>query len=132
MGALDGRRLRFTRVDDAAVGGRGSYEVAAITTGHVGPEPLWVLLGYVTPAFRSTDSKIAGTRLRRSGKGARVWEAIVPLADRPRPQLRYLQHQFDGTWRLEPWHGQRWDRRADAAAALVTWHDHPELRALRA
>lgn len=124
MGVLDGRRLKFS-----PTGADGTYEVAAVSTSRV-LAPVWVLLGRVVRDRRSTDSRIAGTRLRRPGKGAVVWRAEVPRAQwihgtgmMPAGQLQGCMKP--GEFRLE-WRGQAWDRREDAALALAAWHDQRE------
>lgn len=128
MGVMDGRRFKFEALEDG-----DGYHVSAITTGYVAPLPLHVTLGEVRRERRSTDSKVAGTRLRRQGKGAPCWRAVVPAeqADRSgRVPARHLQ----GTglsirgWRLEEWRGETWERREDAALALADWFDYPEKR----
>lgn len=90
------------------------------------PRGALITLGHVIRGRRSTDSKIAGTRLRRVGKGATEWAAEVPRDDwlqnagdlLPR---RQLQGCYDRTYRLE-YRGETWDRREDAARALLAWH----------
>lgn len=128
---MEGRRFRFM-----ATGPRGAptgYQVEAFPVSRVlGGGPL---LGYVRPDTRSTDSRIAGTRLRRQGKGARVWRAEVPRSQwdhrRGRDGERILstpktagqlQHCYGGGYRLEEF-GQTWDTRQEAAQALAEWYD---------
>lgn len=93
-----------------------------------------VELGEVVRDRRSTDTRIAGTRLRRPGKGAIVWCAEVPRAqwDHPRSQRTgerftnqpktagQLARNYGGGYRLEN-RGQTWDTRAEAAQALIDW-----------
>ena len=84
------------------------------------------VIGFVERIRVSTDSKIAGTRLRRPGKGRVAWRAIVPVAEREGTR-RELQGTFGGGWRLE-WAGHDFDTRREAAEALADWHHHPEKR----
>lgn len=117
MAVMKGRRLKFTPDGE-------HHMVAAVAMSSV-VDPQHVALGRVVRVRRSTDSKIAGTRLRRSGKGATAWRAEVPRehwdtsALSPKAQL---QGNFGGDFRLEAF-GERWDRREDAALALAAWHD---------
>lgn len=123
MGVLDGRRLRFTRAYTPAK----VWRVEAVTTGHARPLPLSVLLGYAVPRFRSTDTKIAGTRLRRPGKGATEWLAHVAPTLRPSSGGRYLGgHGLSySPWKLvqHPWQAATWDTRQEACAALAAFYD---------
>lgn len=59
-------------------------------------------IGNVIRSRRSTDSRIAGTRPRREGKGATTWKA-TPAGG------TYLQllHTFGGGYRLSH-RGQEW------------------------
>lgn len=123
-GVMLGRRLRFCRDDRD---GEARYEVAAVQDFVQVEGPSWVLLGHVVRGTRSTDSRIAGTRMRRVGKGAVVWRARVPSKqwdhgrDAGMP-ARELQGCMDHSFRLE-WRGETWDRREDAALALAAWYD---------
>lgn len=114
-GVLKGRRLRITRADDSR------YDVLAVA-GEVG-----VLLGQVERITISTDSRIAGTRLRRPGKGRAGWRAIVPRADFDGGRGELTMCFVWGHWRVERV-GSDFGRRQDAVDALVQWHDHPERR----
>lgn len=125
MGVMDGRRFKFEALEHG-----DGYYVAAITTGHVGPMPLHVDLGEVRREYRSTDSRIAGTRLRRVGKGATAWSARV-LGGGLERSLREVGLSRRAGWQLvagwSPFR-KRWDKREDAALALADWFDHPEKR----
>lgn len=119
-GVMDGRRLRFVAMGQ-------DYAVYAWPPSSKGRA---VYLGRVRRGWRSTDSKLAGTRLRRPGRGATVWHAEVPTEFHRRQRfemLSELQGTFNHGWRLEA-RGQAWDRRGEAAEALIEWHDHPEKR----
>lgn len=133
MGVLDGRRLKFTpgsrKVDGEHVVDRSWYEVAAVSTTRV-HAPHWITLGRVVRDTRSTDSRIAGTRMRRPGKGAVVWRAEVPREQWGRgagglPRGCLQGDATPGAFRLE-WRGESWDRREDAAMALVAWYEQRE------
>ncbi|MGH2899873.1 MAG: hypothetical protein ACRDMZ_14460 [Solirubrobacteraceae bacterium] len=121
-GVMDGRRLKFSPMSwDPR-----RYEVAAIALSLVDPQP-WLVLGEVVRDVRSTDSRIAGTRFRRPGKGAVVWRAEVPREQWDRSgtgaiPAGQLVQRIDRRWELQ-WRGQAWDRRQDAALALAAWYD---------
>lgn len=117
-GVMKGRRFRFHSRDGDRV------TVDAWPVSHVLP---LVILGEVERVRVSTDSKIAGTRLRRPGRGRYVYRALVPHSERDGLK-RYLQRTYPYDWRLEPWTGTDFETRREAAEALAEWHDHPEKR----
>lgn len=129
-GVMSGRRLKFCRDDR---NGEERYEVAAVQESVRVDGPSWVLLGHVVRGTRSTDSRIAGTRMRREGKGAVVWTARVPSRQWEGGRTvglpaRELQGCMDHSFRLE-WRGETWDRREDAALALAAWYDQRKAAA---
>jgi len=102
------------------------------------------VLGSVCQSTRSTDSRIAGTRLRRAGKGAISWFACVPdeLRERPTdmPETARICNQIytsieygsDGKY-AEPASGLRmrgktFDTRKEAVEALLFWVENPHSR----
>lgn len=127
-GVMEGRRFRFA-IEPYR---RDSYVVmASLPPGSVmTDEPVNIGLGHVLRERRSTDSRIAGTRLRREGKGAVEWSAEVPREQGERcsgalARLLVERGAMPGRrrWELEPYRGQRWERREDAALALAAWYD---------
>lgn len=123
---MDGRRWRFV----SARGGAG-YDVVAVGAGWDGG-PMEVALGFVRRETASTDSSIAGTRLRRPGKGRTVWRAEVPREEASvvgGGGARQLMPRGVSEPRLcVEWSGRDHETRAEAAELLVEWHDHPERR----
>lgn len=105
---MTGRVLRFARTDR-----EGVYDVASVALSRVDPQP-YITLGQVERIVVSTDSKIAGTRLRRPGKGRPGWRAKVAGGE--------LQGNYSGGYRVESVRGQTWDRREDAARALWDYY----------
>lgn len=113
--------------------GRHAYEVR-YPSGVLGTPD--TVLGEVERHTRSTDSRIAGTRLHREGKGAPCWRALVPRSQQrpalgaaraPGRELQSTYHPRGGNaYRLE-WRGQEWDRRADATEALCAWANGDRL-----
>jgi len=125
-GVMEGRRLRFV----SARGGAG-YDVVAVGAGMDGG-PMEVALGFVRREVASTDSRIAGTRLRRPGKGRTVWRAEAPRDEasavggggaRQLVQRGLSERTLDVAWS-----GWDYQTRGEAAEVLVEWHDHPERR----
>jgi hypothetical protein len=124
---MEGRRLRFVPAREGA-----GYDVAAVdarTGVETRPE---VALGFVRRETASTDTQIAGTRLRRPGKGRTVWRAEVPREEasvvggggaRQLVQRGVRERTLDVEWS-----GWNYDTRVEAAELLVEWHDHPERR----
>lgn len=127
---LDGRTLRFSLRDrDEHC---RTYEVLAVGKGAP------VSLGWVERWRESTDSQIAGTRLRRPGKGRWVFSARAFPDQVTALGYRHYEHYvvIGGSFsRGEMWlTGRRGvgQTRASAAADLVAWHDDPKARRTRA
>lgn len=123
---MEGRRLRFV----AARGGAG-YDVVAVGAGKDGG-PMEVTLGFVRREVASTDSRIAGTRLRRSGKGRTVWRAEAPRDEASAAggggARQLVQRGLSERTLDVEWSGWDYPSRGEAAELLVEWHDHPERR----
>lgn len=86
------------------------------------------LLGEVYRITQSTDTRLAGTRLRRVGRGRPGWRARAPVGvggatHTDRELVRGIRdYRLEGT-------GHTYDRREDAARALIAWNSEQGLKA---